>query len=188
MQIETIKVGELRTNCYIITDNDEAIVVDPGFETEKIASHLKKIKVKAIILTHGHYDHATEAFKLKEITGASVLIHKDDEAMMVFTTQKRADGYLNDNETFEIGHLTFDIIWTPGHTPGGICLYSKKENILISGDTLFAGTYGRTDLPGSSQAQMELSLKKLLKLPPNTKVYPGHGIATTIGDEKNLTI
>lgn len=181
-----IRVGELRTNSYIVKDNGEAIVIDPGFEIEKILPLLKGYKLTAIILTHGHFDHVTEAFKLKEKTNAPVFVHKDDGPMMALTTQKKADKLLDDNSTFDIGHLTFVIIHTPGHTPGGMCVYNSKEHILFTGDTLFYHDHGRTDLPGSDQKQMEDSLKKLFKLPPETKVYPGHGRETTIGDEKDL--
>ncbi|MBI5700770.1 MBL fold metallo-hydrolase [Candidatus Saganbacteria bacterium] len=188
MEIETIKVGHLQTNCYIVKDGNEALVIDPGFEAKEILPHLGDVKVLAIILTHGHYDHVTEAFKLKEGINFPIYIHKDDDAMMAYTTGLRADKFLKDNSTFVIGNLTFDIIHTPGHTLGGICLYNKKEHVLFSGDTLFKNDYGRIDLPGSSQDQMEESLKKLQKLPPETRVYPGHGDPTTIGDEKDLII
>lgn len=188
MQIETIKVGELRTNCYIVKDNGEAIVIDPGSETEKIIQHLKGFKVKSIILTHGHYDHVTEAFILKQMTGSLVMINKNDEPMMSFSNQGKADWYLNDGDKIQVGKTEFIVILTPGHSQGGICLYCKEHNVLISGDTLFHGTYGRTDLPGSSQTMMGDSLKKLFLLPENTKVYPGHGQTTTIKDEKSMII
>ncbi|MFA4905369.1 MAG: MBL fold metallo-hydrolase [Candidatus Margulisiibacteriota bacterium] len=182
MNIKTTKVGELRTNCYIVSDDNEALVIDPGFETEKILQEVGGLKIKAVILTHGHYDHVTEAFKLN----APVWIGEKDEAMMKLTTGKKADRLLKDHDSFDICHLTFVIYETPGHTPGGICLYNEKEKVLFTGDTLFGADYGRTDLPGGSESEMVNSLKKLLKLPPETKVYPGHGHPTTIGDEQNL--
>lgn len=188
MEIETIKVGELQTNCYIVKDSNEAVAIDPGFEAKEILPHLKGSKVIAIILTHGHYDHVTDAFKLKEEINAPMYIHKDDEAMMVYTTGLKADTLFSGGEKIKVGSTEFEVINTPGHTTGGLCLYNKKENVLFSGDTLFKNDYGRTDLPGSSQDQMEESLKKLQKLPPETKVYPGHGDQTTIGDEKDLII
>lgn len=182
MNIKTIKVGELKTNCYIVIGDQEALVIDPGFEMEKIQKETAGLNIKAVILTHGHYDHVTEAFKMN----APVWIGEKDEVMMSYSTNRKADRLLKEGETFDIGYLSFDIISTPGHTPGGLCLYNEKEKVVFTGDTLFAGDYGRTDLPGSSEAEMLVSLKKLLKLPPETRVYPGHGYSTTIGDEKNL--
>lgn len=188
MRIKIVKVGALETNCYIVLDeaSKEAVVIDPGAETDKILNETNGLKIKAIILTHGHYDHVTEAFLLKEKVGAPVLIDQKDEAMMVYSTQLRADGFLKDGEKLTVGDRSFEIISTPGHSKGGICLYNEKEGVLFSGDTLFAGDYGRVDLPGSSPAEINSSLKKILSLPPKTKVYPGHGKATTVGDEKNL--
>ena len=188
MKIKTIKVGELMTNCYIVSDeiSKEGIIIDPGFDMDEIINEIGDIKIKAIILTHGHYDHVTDAFALSETINAPVMIHKDDEIMMAYSTQKKADKLLKDKDTFDIGHLTFDIISTPGHSKGSICIYNEEAGVLFSGDTLFFKDHGRTDLPGSSQKAMENSLKKLLALPPHTKVYPGHGKPTTIGDEKNL--
>lgn len=178
MEIKTLKVGELKTNCYIVSEGKEALVIDPGFEVEKILKELTGLKVKAVLLTHGHYDHVTSAFELN----APVWIGEKDEDLMVFSTKRKADRLLKDGE--QIGD--FKVIFTPGHTPGGICLYNEKEKVIFTGDTLFAGDYGRTDLPGSSEAEMIASLKKLLQLPPETKVFPGHGGPTTIGDEQNL--
>jgi len=182
MQIKTIKVGGLQTNCYLVAENQEALIIDPGAESEKILKALGDQKVKAIVLTHGHYDHVTEAFTLKEKINCPVMVHEKDESLMTYSTQTRADKLLKDGDQL----LGLKVFHTPGHSGGSICLYSEKEKILFSGDTLFAGDYGRCDLPGSSQREMENSLKRLLALPPETKVYPGHGQPTTIGDEKNL--
>ena len=204
MEIKTLKVGDLRTNCYLVSEGGEGLVIDPGAEPEKIIKEIGDLKIKAIILTHGHYDHVTSAFSLKEKLGAPIMIGEKDESLMVLSTGKRADKLLKDKDKFVIcpasllqkynvlrdpalrDNLSFVIIETPGHTPGGISLYNEKEKVVFTGDTLFAGDWGRTDLPGSSEAEMQLSLQELLKLPPETKVYPGHGQATTIGDEKNL--
>lgn len=188
MRIKTIKVGELMTNCYIVSDeiSKEGVIIDPGFEMDEIINEIGDIKIKAIILTHGHYDHVTDAFALSETINAPVMIHKDDEAMMAYSTQKRADRILDSGDKLEIGHWKLEIIPTPGHSKGSICIYNEKAGVLFSGDTLFWKDHGRTDLPGSSQNEMENSLKKLFALPPHTKVYPGHGKPTTIGDEKNL--
>lgn len=188
MNIEVVKVGELKTNCYIVKDKNEAIIIDPGFEIEKILPHLKNLKINAIILTHGHYDHVTDAFKLKEKVNAPVMMNFEDEYMMVLSTNIKANKHLEDKAVIKVGDLEFKVIHTPGHSKGGICLYNEKEKILFSGDTIFHGTYGRVDLPGSSKIDMITSLKKLLSLPKDVKVFPGHGPATTIQDEKNLLI
>lgn len=187
MEIKNIKVGDLRTNCYILSEKDEALVIDPGFEAGRIKAEMGNLKVKAIVLTHGHYDHVTEVFKLKALVDAPVMIGEKDEAMMAYSTgNARADRLLKDGDKLKLGDLEFIIIATPGHSQGGLCLYNEKEKVLFSGDTLFAGDYGRVDLPGSSPPMMKDSLAKLLKLPPDTRVYPGHGRASTIRDEQNL--
>lgn len=186
MDIKSIKVGELRTNCYIVSDDKETMVIDPGFEVDKILQEIAGRKVKAIILTHGHYDHVTGAFELKQKVNAPVWIGEKDEIMMSHSTQNLADRRLNDGDKFDLGHSVFQVISTPGHTSGGICLYNEKEKVLFAGDTLFAGDYGRTDLPNGSEREMVVSLNKLLKLPPETGVFPGHGYSTTIGNEQNL--
>src|SRR3989339_1728693 len=145
MNIEMIRVGELKTNCYIVSDKDEAIVIDPGMDTGIIIENITGLKLKAIVLTHGHYDHVTEAFLLKEKTKAPIMIHEEDEPMMVFTTNLRATKLLHEDNLINVGNQEFTVIHTPGHSRGSICLYNKKEGILFSGDTLFYGTYGRVD-------------------------------------------
>ena len=188
MQIRAVKVGELRTNCYLVFNepDNEALVIDPGSDLDLIVNKVDGLKIKAIVLTHGHFDHVTDAFKLKEMTGAPVMIHEFDEPIMVLSTHHIADRHLHDGDTITVDSMNFKVIHTPGHSPGGICLYNEEEKVLFSGDTLFLANYGRTDLPGSSQSEMEKSLSSLFKLPPETEVYPGHGKPTTIGEERNL--
>lgn len=187
MEIKIIKVGDLRVNCYLLMEKGEALVIDPGFEVERIKAELGDVKVKAIVLTHGHWDHVTEVFKFKAQVDAPVMIGEKDEALMAYSTKNaRADRLLKDGDKLKLGDLEFTVIATPGHSQGGLCLYNEKEKVLFSGDTLFAGDYGRVDLPGSSPALMKTSLERLLKLPPETRVFPGHGKASTIRDEQNL--
>lgn len=186
MQIKTLPVGELQTNCYIISKDNEALVIDPGAEIDRILRELKDLKVKYIVLTHGHYDHVTEAFSLKEKVKAPVIVHEKDEVMMIMTTQQKADLTVKSGDKLDLKGLTLTVLHTPGHSAGSMCLYSEKEKMLFSGDTLFAGCYGRTDLPLGSQTEMENSLKRILALPGDIKVFPGHGPATTIAQEKTL--
>lgn len=185
MDIKTVIVGMLENNVYIVSDpkTKEAIIIDPGEEADKIITEAMDYKVKAIILTHGHYDHVTEAPKVAKYFNAPIWINKNDEAMMSYSNQVKADNYLKNGDELKIGNCKLKIIHTPGHSAGGICLYDGKET-LFSGDTLFKGTHGRTDLPTSSPKEMVKSLKRLMELPENVTVYPGHGPITTIKEEK----
>ncbi len=178
MKIKTIKVGSLQTNCYIIIDepSNEAIVVDPGDEADQIISHLKDLKIKYIVITHGHPDHFGALDEIKQYTKAPLAMSPEDSWFI------KPDRGLKDGDQIAIGKLSFNVIHTPGHSKGCICLYTAGH--LFSGDTLFAGTCGRMDLPGGSQAEMVNSLKRLASLPDNTIVYPGHGETTTIAKEK----
>lgn len=190
MKIHVLVVGPIQTNCYIIEDeaSREAIVIDPGGEAGKIIDHIKKnkLKVKYIVITHGHFDHVGANQKLKDETGADILINQADDFFLPLSDSPKADHFLREGDLIKVGEITFKIIHTPGHTPGGICLYNEEKKVLFSGDTLFNGTYGRTDLPYSSQENMLQSLEKLYALPPETAVYPGHGQSTTIKVEKDL--
>ena len=178
MKIITIKVGSLQTNCYIVIDekSQEAIVIDPGDEADKIVSRLHGFKVKYIVITHGHPDHFGALDEIKDITQATVLMHPADEWFMV---PERAIG---DGDTIDFGKISLQVFHTPGHSKGCICLYTPGH--LFSGDTLFATTCGRVDLPGGSMNEMIRSLKRLAQLPEGTKVYPGHDAETTIKLEK----
>lgn len=190
MKIHTVVVGPIRTNCYLIEDkaSKKTIILDPGDEAEKILNEIKKNKLEPIYIvnTHGHFDHVTGNPKLKAKLNIPILAHPLDAQITAATISLPVDRLLAEGDLVKAGKLTFTVIHTPGHTPGGICLYSQEEKILFSGDTLFYGTYGRTDLPYSSEEEMQKSLKKLLQLPSETKVYPGHDRPTTIGQEKQL--
>ena len=124
--------------------------------------------------------------KIKAETGAQILIHERDDFLLPLSDAPHADSFLKEDQVVNAGNISLRVIHTPGHTPGGICLYSEAEKTLFSGDTLFLGTYGRVDLPHSSEKEMLKSLEKLLNLPPETTVFPGHGAATTIEVEKKL--
>ncbi|SFH37616.1 Glyoxylase, beta-lactamase superfamily II [Desulfotomaculum arcticum] len=199
MILEGFGVGPMDANCYIIGCEEKraAAVVDPGAEGKRILARLEELKLKCkyIILTHGHVDHIGALNEVREATGAEVLIHNNDAAMLTNPAHnlslfmgspikcKQADRFLEDGEQLKVGHVNLQIFHTPGHTPGGICI--QAGNSLITGDTLFAGSVGRSDFPGGNHNVMIESIKtKLLQYPDETKVYPGHGPASTIGLEK----
>ncbi|MDO7789019.1 MBL fold metallo-hydrolase [Desulforamulus aquiferis] len=199
MIIEELPVGNLEANCYIIgcSETGESAVIDPGDEVERILERLSQqgLKNTAIILTHGHADHIGAVGQLKKATNAPVMIHSQDGTMLTNPALnlsswlgeqlafKPADRLLEDGDQIQIGNLILDVIHTPGHTPGGICL--KLGGQVFTGDTLFAQSIGRSDFPGGSQATLISSIKKkLMTLPDETAVYPGHGPSSTIGQEK----
>lgn len=198
LRVNTVK--EIITNVYIVISNKEAMIIDPGGEAEKIISKLNELNInlKYIILTHCHSDHIGAVTDVQNIKGGKVLISKEDGkeinnpvrnlAPFVGTKIKKVqvDEFLSEGDKILLDDIEFEIIETPGHTKGGICIYSKKERVLFSGDTIFKGTYGRTDLPSSSYIDMQNSISKLMKLPDDIKVFPGHGAPTTIFDERKL--
>lgn len=191
-------VGVNFTNCYLIGKrNSNAIIIDPGDDIDKIMDMINEynVNVKKIINTHGHFDHISANDDLKEKTKAKVYIHQDDKEFLTnpernlssllgsnnLISLNKADYILNNGDIIEIEDYSFEVIHSPGHSPGSICLYDKKNEILISGDTIFNTGVGRTDFKDSSQTQLINSIEdKLLKLPGKTKVYPGHGQSTTI--------
>ncbi len=201
MLFDTVVVGALGVNCYILgcEETRQAVVVDPGDESEKILSRVKRHNLTpvAIINTHGHFDHVGGNSQIILATGAKLHIHPADAAMLGDVARiarmyglhgensPPPDTLLEDNTLINFGNLKIKIVHTPGHTAGGCCLYIEEKNMLISGDTLFADSIGRTDLPGGSFTQLLKSIKeKLFLLPEQVQVHPGHGSVTTIGHEK----
>ncbi len=185
MKIKTIKVGNLETNCYIVIDENssEAAVIDPGDEEEKILPEIKGLKVRYIVLTHGHPDHFGAIDDLIKATGAPVLVSAEDSWFV------KPDQELKDGQEIKFGSIVLKVLHTPGHSRGSVCLYlpagrQGTAGYLFSGDTLFSEGHGRTDLPGGSLPEMERSLKRLSQLPDDTVVFPGHDEATTILREK----
>jgi hydroxyacylglutathione hydrolase len=199
MILEILTVGALETNCYILGDEKtkQAVVIDPGGDFEIIEDHLKKLelKVQYIILTHGHVDHIGALGELKKATGAEILIHSKDSAMLydpnqnlsIFSGDKitpiKADKLLEEGDIIHCGGIRLEVLHTPGHTPGGISLLTDK--MVFTGDSLFCGSIGRTDFPGSSFQKLIQSIKdKLLSKDDDFIIYPGHGPSSTIGEER----
>lgn len=199
MTVKRLVVGALGTNCYIVgsEETSDGMIIDPGDEADRILGVIEteKLSVKLIVITHGHIDHIGALKDVKEGTGAEIAINPHDMQLLnARMTQLMSivpaggsfpepDRMLNDGDVITVGDLTFTVIHTPGHSPGGICLYS--DGVLFSGDTLFQQGIGRADFPGSSYPQLLNSIRsKLLVLPDDTLVLPGHGPETTIGEEK----
>jgi len=195
MQRLTLQVGTFDVNCSILHEDDKAWIVDPGHEADRIAAELARLKLapQAILLTHAHFDHIGAVPELQQrFPGLPVCVHMSDvPAFMHPMNQMPPDyprvGKPSDIHGFDDGLLPpgFRAIETPGHTPGGVCYYSAADKLLLAGDTLFAGSVGRTDLPGGDMATLMDSLKKLIALPDDTRVIPGHGPETTIAAEKS---
>lgn len=172
MEIKNLIVGPLLTNCYLITSKKEGAIIDPGGGLKQILKEIEKsgAKLKYIILTHYHWDHILGALKLKEKTGAEILIHKEEKDFLKF----QPDQFLDGGEEIRIGEIYLKVIPTPGHSKGSICLLGR--DFIFTGDTIFENGRGRTDLPGGSEKEMEKSLKKLEKtIKSGMKIYPGHG-------------
>ena len=198
---ETFPVGLLSCNCSILGDeaSREAIVVDPGYDIPRVLALLAKhqLTVKQILVTHAHIDHIASAQSLKKITGAPIIYNQADLPLVAMMdvqagwldlpvpTVLPPDHSPTDGEAVSVGGISGRVIYTPGHTEGSLCLYVPGEHLLLAGDTLFAGSVGRTDLPGGDTGKLLSSIRdRLLPLPDATLVIPGHGPTTTIGTER----
>jgi len=199
--IETFPVGPLQCNCTILGDEDagEAIVIDPGDEVGRIYRRLTELglKLKQILVTHAHIDHVGGALKLKRLTGAPILLNENDLPLLKMMENQAGwigvatpetappDESLEDGLMVGLGRFPAEVLHTPGHTQGSVCLHFAPLNLLVAGDTLFAGSIGRTDLPGGNYDQIIDSIhSRLLDLPGDTHVLSGHGPATTIAAER----
>ena len=186
MQVHTLALGAYQTNCYIVANGDRCFVIDPGYEASRILAVLqeKGLKADTILLTHGHFDHVGAVRELAAELDCKVYIHEGDLSLppqftagALYYTDLYKGGI-----TIEAAGMDVFVRHTPGHTPGSVCLL--VENVLFSGDTLFAGSCGRTDLPGGDWATIQESLRRIARMPGNFKVCPGHGEATTLEQER----
>lgn len=199
MILMRLVVGPLQVNCFIIADDKtrEAVVIDPGDDGQDILRLIKEkdLKVRYIVNTHGHFDHIGANKAVKDATGAEILLHEGDAPLIALAPRQSAafgmqpvssppaDRYVRHGDIIQAGELSLKVLHTPGHSPGGICLL--EQGIVFTGDALFAGSIGRTDLPGGDMTSLLRSIKtNLMTLPDDTKIFSGHGPASTIGDER----
>jgi hydroxyacylglutathione hydrolase len=198
VEIHTLVVGKLQTNCYILKSGSEAIIVDPGDEPERILRFIKDIRVTParIVATHTHFDHVLGVDGVRKATKALFMIHRDDLPMLESMQSRvrqfmgfevspppKVDSYLKDGESLKLGDETIRVLHTPGHSPGSISL--SGTGYVLTGDAIFNQSIGRTDLPGGDLNTLVHSIReRLFKLDDDTTIYPGHGPETTIGDEK----
>ena len=196
MILKKLIVGPFASNCYIVgsESDNEGMIIDPGASAKQILSTVKELglNIRLIVLTHGHMDHIGAVKGVKQATGAEVAIHTDDAKFLRrlslstiynFSFPSTPDRLLGDGDSIDVGDLHFTVLHTPGHSPGGICLLG--HGVLFSGDTLFNYGIGRTDFPGGSHSQLMNNIyTRLMVLPDDTVVYPGHGPDTTIGTER----
>ena len=200
MEVKCLVLGMIRTNCYIIYTDDtkKAVIIDPAADAKKIIREISDLSVvpEAVLLTHGHFDHMVAADALRKEYGIPVCILEEDAPLLEDATKNcsaifftayvtKADQMLRDGQMLEFLDEKLQVIATPGHTIGSCCYYAKEEGMLFSGDTLFQGSIGRTDLPTAKPSKIHTSIReKLFVLPEDTVVFTGHGEETTIGEEK----
>ena len=189
MKISVLQLGSYGTNCYLVWDesaNNAAAIIDPGDQADVVLDAIRQqnLQVQAILLTHGHFDHVGAVAAIQAATGCKVYLHAADLALpadLSGVPLKPTNTY-DEGDTVQIGTITFHVLHTPGHTPGSVCLIAN--DVLFSGDTLFAGSCGRTDFEGGSWQQMEQSLRRLDKLEGNYTVFPGHMGSSTLDRER----
>lgn len=200
MDIKAFQLGPVGTNCYILTKNGHSIIIDPGHNDERLLDYIKKenLNIEKILLTHGHFDHIAGVDMIRNETGAKVYIHEKDNEMLLNPnkngsalmmgmniTIKDADEFVYDNEKIDFEGSTIEVIYTPGHSKGGVCYKMDDAGVIFCGDTLFYRSIGRTDLYGGSIEELESSIRnKIYTLNKNYTLLSGHGESTTIEDEK----
>ncbi len=201
MRIEAVSVGPLQTNCYLVTcpDTLASVIIDPGWSGKELSEMVvdNGYDLKALLLTHAHFDHTAGAAALQRLTGVPVLAHPDSRPLLRdnhhhaslwgFRIEPAPElgGELAGGQRIQVGRLALEVLHTPGHAPGHVCFYERASKTLFDGDVLFQGGIGRYDLPGGDYSLLVRSIQEqLLTLPDDTAVYPGHGPPTTIGDER----
>lgn len=199
MIVIRLVVGPLQVNCFIVADEKtkDAVVIDPGDDARDILRIIRErdLKVRYIVNTHGHFDHVGANRAVKEATGAEILIHEGDVPVLASAGKQAAafgmnpvsappaDRYIKHGDVISAGEIALKVLHTPGHSPGGVCL--QEHGVVFTGDALFAGSIGRTDLPGGNLMTLLRAIKtNLMTLPDDTKVFSGHGPASTIGEER----
>ena len=186
MEILTMPVGDYQTNCFLVWQegHEKCILIDPGDLPEKILEVVRQQgkTVEAILLTHGHFDHVGGVKKIAKETGCAVYLREEENTLPFFMTAGALYSTDSYPDTLTVAGLTFTVLHTPGHTPGSVCLLC--QDVIFAGDTLFAGSCGRTDFPGSNPGDMKKSLQKLYALPGDYQVFPGHGEDTTLQYER----
>lgn len=204
MRMCRLVVGSLATNCYIVSNENtkEAVIIDPGAQAERIMNAVKEkqFQVKAILLTHGHIDHIQAVNELKEAYGVDVYVG-EEEADVVKDTQKnlsmmfgmpyvtKGDCLVKEGDILSLAGFTIKVLFTPGHTKGGVCYYFEPEGALFSGDTIFQGSVGRSDFPTGSARTLSDSIKeKIFTLPDDIQIFPGHGDSTVVSYERQYNM
>ncbi|OGK11816.1 hypothetical protein A2954_05170 [Candidatus Roizmanbacteria bacterium RIFCSPLOWO2_01_FULL_37_12] len=201
MKVYSFTLGQLQANCYFLIEADQCLMIDPADEASFILEELqrRKLKLVGMLATHGHFDHVMAAGEIQKSLGIPLHIHSKD-LFLIDRLEQTAEYFLGFRPAVlkptlikhlikaenKIRAFKFNLIHTPGHTPSSICFYFKKEKIIFTGDTLFKRGIGRYDFSYSSKKELKKSLEKILKLPDDTVVYPGHGEKTTIGEEKDI--
>ena len=186
VSFDTLPLGAYQTNCYILKNDGKALVIDPGYEPETVLAHLRweGLTLEAILLTHGHFDHVGAVKELVAQTDCRVYIHPAEDSMPAMLTAGKLHytHTYGEGDILELAGLTLRVLHTPGHTPGSVCLLC--QDVLFSGDTLFSGSCGRTDLPGGDWPTIQKSLRRLAGIEADLTVCPGHGEASTLSREK----
>ena len=201
MKVITVPTGPIMANCYILYDENtlEAAVIDPGSFDREVKKAVEGLNVRYILLTHGHFDHILGAGDLQKATGAEILIHRLDEECLTSSQANlgsafagtgeiclKADRLLDEGDRISFGNTELTVMHTPGHSRGSVVFLNEKERSLFTGDTLFAGGFGRTDFYRSNPADMKMSLRRLMSLEGNYRVFPGHDRATFLDDERDF--
>lgn len=200
MILRTLSVGMNQTNCYIVAaaDTRRAVVIDPGDEGDRIVGDIERnaLDVRYVLLTHAHFDHIGGVARVVDVTGARLGIHPNEQPLLAarggaslwglsVEASPPPDVDLSDGQTIEVGTLELQVLFTPGHSPGGVTFYEANHGVAFVGDLLFSRGVGRTDLPGGDHSKLMHSIKEVIfGLPDETVVYPGHGPETTVGEEK----